>query len=129
MTHQNLTDAELIALDVPLMIRYGLRLGAVHRTALFGDGAVAAALMAEREQVLPRSLSYLGEVVRRAGLRAASGLPEPLPGIEAAAIAREWLVTAASVAKGIDDDETMARWLEAVAIVLALRARSSGPRP
>ncbi|MEV5508823.1 hypothetical protein [Streptomyces orinoci] len=128
MTHQNLSDAELIALDVPLMIRYGVLFGGAHRTALFGDGAVAAALAAEREGVLPRSLRYLGEVVRRAGLRTASGLPEPLPGRGASVMAQEWLATAASVAKGIDDDETMARWLEAVATVLVLRASEFGRR-
>ncbi|MFI9724401.1 hypothetical protein ACIHFE_32995 [Streptomyces sp. NPDC052396] len=124
MTHQNPTDAELVTLDVPLMIRYGLLFGVAHRNALFGDGAVDAALAAEREQVLPRSLRYLGEV----GLRAASDLPEPLPGREASVMAREWLAIAVSVAKGIDEDEIMARWLEAVAAVLALRAWESRPR-
>lgn len=123
MTHQNLTDAELLALDVPLMLRYGLLLGQDHRIVLFGDGAVSAALAAERQRVLPRSLAYLGEVVRRGGVRAAAALPEPLPGPAAAALAREWLASAASVARDVDDDETVARWLEAVATVLTMRRR------
>jgi hypothetical protein len=126
MTHQNMTDEELLALDVPLMIRYGLMFGGAHRTALFGDGAIAAALGAERLGVQPRSVAYLAEVVRRGGTRMASELPEPLPGAEAGALAREWLGTAAPTAKGVAGDETVARWLEAVSAVLELRVRTRG---
>lgn len=128
MTHQNMTDKELIALDVPLMIRYGLMFGGAHRTALFGDGAIAAALGAERLEVQPRSVAYLAEVVRRGGTRMASELPEPLPGPEAGALARDWLGTAAPLVKGVAEDETVARWLEAVAAVLELRVRARGDR-
>lgn len=128
MTHQNMTDEELLALDVPLMIRYGLMFGGAHRIALFGDGAIAAALGAERLGVLPRSVAYLGEVVRRGGTRMASELPEPLPGVEAGALARDWLGAAVSVVKGVAEDETVARWLEAVAAVLELRVRARGDR-
>ena len=123
------TDEELRALDIPLLLRYGLTLGAAHRTALFGDGAVAAALTAEELGVYPRGMAYLGEVVRRGGIAAAAALPEPLPG-EAAGPAREWLATAASVVKDDDvgSDETVARWLEAAAAVMELRrgARDQG---
>ncbi|MGI5336363.1 hypothetical protein ACQEVS_02625 [Streptomyces sp. CA-181903] len=121
MTDETLTDEQLIELDIPLLIRYGLLLGGPHRTVLLGDGTIAAALTVERYGVHPRSVAFLGEAVRRIGLQAASRLPEPLPGVEAAGTAREWLTTAASVAQGLDDDATMARWLEAVATVLALR--------
>ncbi|MEU1668049.1 hypothetical protein ABZ547_31640 [Streptomyces sparsogenes] len=126
MTHQSMTDEELLALDVPLMIRYGLMFGGAHRTALFGDGAIAAALAAERLGVLPRSVAYLGEVVRRGGTRMAAELPEPLPGGEAAALARDWLGAAAPGVRGVAEDETVARWLEAVAAVLELRVRTRG---
>ncbi|MCF6524036.1 hypothetical protein [Streptomyces sp. JJ36] len=116
-------DEELRTLDVPLMLRYGLTLGGPHRAALFGDGAVAAALQAEALGVLPRSVSYLGEVVRRGGTRHAAGLPEPLPEAEPSVLADEWLTAAAAVVTpaDVDADETLARWLEAVAAVMALR--------
>ncbi|GAB2778764.1 hypothetical protein [Streptomyces daliensis] len=122
-----MTDEELRALDVPMTLRYGLTLGGAHRTALFGDGAVAAALQAEELGVLPRALSFLGEVVRRDGLRPAAELPEPLPG-EAAGPAREWLGTAVSVLEegDLDGEESVARWLEAAAALLELR-RSAAP--
>lgn len=121
------TDAELRTLDIPLLLRYGLTLGGAHRTALFGDGAVAAALAAEELEVLPRGMAFLGRVVRSGGLAHAVALPEPLPGEDAAALAREWLVTAHSVvADGdVDGDEAVARWLEAAAAIMELR-RDSG---
>jgi hypothetical protein len=121
------TDDELRALDIPLLLRYGLTLGGSHRTALFGDGAVAAALSAEDHHVYPRGMAYLGEVVRRGGIAAAAELPEPLPGC-AAEPAKEWLATAASVVEDgdVDSDETMARWLEAAATVMELRRGSRG---
>ncbi len=121
------TDEELRALDIPLLLRYGLTLGGQHRTALFGDGAVAAALAAEDHHVYPRGMAYLGEVVRRGGIAAAAELPEPLPGC-AAGPAKEWLATAASVVKDddVDGEETVARWLEAAATVMELRRGSRG---
>lgn len=121
------TDEELRALDIPLLLRYGLTLEGAHRTALFGDGAVAAALVAEDHHVYPRGVAYLGEVVRRGGVRSAAKLPEPLPGC-AAGPAKEWLATAASVVEDgdVDADETVARWLEATAAVMELRRGSRG---
>ncbi|MEU1625674.1 hypothetical protein ABZ746_10170 [Streptomyces sp. NPDC020096] len=116
-----MTEEELLTLDVPVLLRYGLAPGSAHRTALFGDGAVGAALAAERLGVVPRSVAYLAAVVRRGGVRFAAGLPEPLPGQDRAALAREWLDTATAVTTGVEGDETVARWLEAVATVLALR--------
>ncbi|MFI7242786.1 hypothetical protein [Streptomyces qinglanensis] len=128
MSPDRTTDAELRALDIPLLLRYGLTLGGAHRTALFGDGAVAAALTVEELGVLPRAVAFLAEVVRRDGLRAAVGLPEPLPGPEAARTAEEWLTTASSVVKETDleNEEQVARWFEAVAAVLALRHSGAG---
>lgn len=117
------TDAELALLDVPLLIRYGLGPGGAHRRALFGDGAVAAAIHADGLGTQPRSLAFLAQVVRRGGVRAAADLPEPLPGEEPSQMAGEWLDSAASVVKGIDGEEQLARWLEAVAAVLELRIR------
>ena len=75
------TDEELRALDIPLLIRYGLTLGGAHRTALFGDGAVAAALAAEDHHVYPRGVAYLGEVVRRGGIAAAAELARAPAGL------------------------------------------------
>ncbi|MBO8198459.1 hypothetical protein JW613_09085 [Streptomyces smyrnaeus] len=125
------TDAELSSLDVPLLLRYGLTLGGAHRTALFGDGAVAAALIAEELGVLPRAVAFLAEVVRRDGLRAAVELPEPLPGREAARTASEWLTTASSVLgeADLENEEQLARWFEAVATIMALRHTHATPYP
>ncbi|MBO8185651.1 hypothetical protein [Streptomyces spirodelae] len=131
MSQERTTDAELRALDIPLLLRYGLTLGGPHRTALFGDGAVAAALTAEELGVLPRALAFLAEVVRRDGLRAAVGLPEPLPGAEAARTAKEWLATASSVLEptDLDAEEQFARWLDSAATILALRQTSTATPP
>lgn len=117
------TDAELRTLDIPLLLRYGLTLGGAHRTVLFGDGAVAAALAAEDLGVLPRGMAFLGRVVRSGGLARAVALPEPLPGEEAAQVAHEWLVAAHSVVEDgdVDGAETVARWLEAAAAIMELR--------
>ncbi|MFD7729972.1 hypothetical protein ACFV6F_06270 [Kitasatospora phosalacinea] len=117
------TDAELAALDVPALLRSGLPADGPHRRALFADGAVAAALLAERCEVPPYAVSYLSEVVRAAGLRAAAGLPEPLVGPGAAELAGDWLDGAAAV---LDADDVaagalVADWLEAVAALLELR--------
>ncbi|MFI6445649.1 hypothetical protein [Kitasatospora sp. NPDC050543] len=120
-TYQQCTDGELSALDVPTLIRYGIAMGGAHRAVLFGEGAVAAGLAADRLGVIPRSLGFLAEVVRSGGTRYAADLPEPLPGAAPAGLAREWLATAAAVVQNVDGDETLARWLEAVAAILALR--------
>ncbi|MFE1781811.1 WXG100 family type VII secretion target [Streptomyces sp. NPDC059506] len=101
------------------MIRYGLSLGGAHRTALFGDGAVAA----DRMGVRPRSVAFLAEVVRSGGAAYAAALPEPLPGGAPSRPAGEWLDAASSVVRDVDGDETAARWLEAVAEILDMRRR------
>lgn len=121
--HRSRTDDELLELDVPGMIRYGLSLGGAHRTALFGDGAVAAAVAADRLGVQPRSVAFLAEVVRSGGAAYAAALPEPLPGGAPSRPAGEWLDAASSVVRDVDGDETAARWLEAVAEILDMRRR------
>jgi hypothetical protein len=134
---RGLTDRELGQLDVPALIRSGLVDGSPARTALFGDGTVAAAIAADRLSTRPRSLVFLAEVVRRGGIAYAAGLPEPLPGPARAALARDWLSAAstaaaaapASTAAAADAaDERFARWLVGVAVVLGARQRS-GPPP
>lgn len=121
------TDDELAQSDIPAMLRYGLSFAGPHRTALFGDGAVGAAVLLDRQDVQPRAAAFLAKVVRSGGVRYAAGLPEPVPGEAASAMVRSWLESAADVASGPDGDETAARWLEAVAEVLAMRrtARSA----
>ncbi|MFH9355406.1 hypothetical protein [Kitasatospora sp. NPDC017646] len=119
-TPQSLSDARLAELDVEVLLRFGLPAAGPHRSTLFGEGAVAAAITVDRLGVMPRALVFLGEVVRSGGTRFAVGLPEPLPGL-AAGVARGWLEAAATVAGDASGDLLVARWLDAVAAVLALR--------
>jgi hypothetical protein len=120
------TDAELAALDVAELLAAGLGEQAAGRGELFGDGAVAAAIALDGTDVIPRSVTFLAEVVRSGGTGYAAGLAEPLPRAEQTEVIRPWLSTAASVPGA--DDEQMARWLEAVAAVLALRASTRQAR-
>ncbi len=117
------TDAELAALDVPALLRFGLAQDGPHRRALFADGAVAAALAAERCGVPPHAVAYLAELVRAAGLRAAAELPEPLVGPGAADLADDWLHAAGTVLDpdGVAAGALVADWLAAVAALLELR--------
>lgn len=115
------TDDELAQADLAAMLRYGLSFGGPHRAALFGDGAVGAAVRLDRLGVPPRAVAFLAKVVRTGGVRYASELEEPVPGEAAVDEVRSWLETAATVANGPDGDEHTARWLEAVAEILSLR--------
>ncbi|MFC4495441.1 hypothetical protein ACFPA8_15005 [Streptomyces ovatisporus] len=115
------TDDELAALDPASMLRYGLSFGGAHRTALFGDGAICAAVRLDRLGVQPRAAAFVAKIVRSGGVRYAAALPAPVPGDEAAALVRSWLESASDVATDPDGDETCARWLEAVAEILVLR--------
>ncbi|WP_432246933.1 hypothetical protein ACRAR1_01935 [Streptomyces sanyensis] len=74
------TDDELALLDITLLLRYGLAAepGGL-RTALFGDGAAAAAVLLDRLGTEPRSVAFLADTVRAGGLARAADLPEPLP--------------------------------------------------
>jgi hypothetical protein len=109
MNHPGRTDEQLITIDVPEMLG-----SAEGRHRWFADGAVAAAIQADRLEVRPRSLTFLAEIVRRGGIGYAADLPEPLPTAEQSALARSWLTAAAG-----SDDATVARWLDAVATVTA----------
>ena len=115
------TDDDLAQSDIPAMLRYGLSFTGPHRTALFGDGAVGAAILLDRHGIQPRAVAFLAKVVRSGGVRYAAELPEPVPGEEAASMVRAWLESASTAADGIDGDEETARWLEAVAELLGLR--------
>ena len=117
------TDVELAELDVAELLAAGLGDGAAGRGALFGDGAVAAAIALDRVGVLPRSVTFLAEVVRSGGAGYAAELVEPLPRAEQTEVIRPWLAVAVAA-----DDEQAARWLEAVAAVLAVRANARQAR-
>ncbi len=122
------TDAELAALDIPELLRAGLTEETQHR-ALFGEGAVGAAVVLDRLHVIPRSLTYLASVVRAGGVRVAAGLAEPLPEAEQTEAVRPWLSTAADTVTTVDGDEDVARWLEAVATIVTARLTARGERP
>ncbi|MFJ3990495.1 hypothetical protein ACIPWY_17845 [Streptomyces sp. NPDC090032] len=118
-------DEVLAATDVPTLLRHGLA-RETFRTALFGDGAIAAAVTLDRLDVLPRSVTYVAKIVRAGGLAYAAALPEPLPSREASACLLDWLETAAQAAEAPDDETRAARWLETVAEIVAMRRAGRG---
>lgn len=121
------SDAELAQLDIPAMLRDGLAdLGGAAHRALFGAGAVGAAIALDRLHVIPRSLTYLAEVVRAGGTRYGARLAEPLPERAQIEAIQPWLAQAAEVATTVDHDEQVARWLEAVATIIAVRISHRG---
>ncbi|GAA3980097.1 hypothetical protein [Streptomyces plumbiresistens] len=126
--HPSHTDDELAEFDVTVLLRYGLTAApGPRRTALFGDGAAAAAVILDRLGTQPRSVAFLAEVVRAGGLAYTAELPEPLPRPEAAAVVRDWLEAATqpvpqqAMAGGAPADEAAARWLGAVATIIELK--------
>ncbi|MER5845683.1 hypothetical protein ABT126_00890 [Streptomyces sp. NPDC002012] len=125
-------DQVLAATDIEALLRHGLSRD-TFRTALFGDGAIAAAVTLDRLGVLPRSVTYVAKIVRAGGLAYAAGLAEPLPSGAASACLRDWLETAAQVAGTPDDEARAARWLDTVAELIGLRrgsrAATAGRRP
>jgi hypothetical protein len=125
-------DEVLAATDIDALLRYGLSSDTL-RTALFGDGAIAAAVTLDRLGVLPRSVTYVAEIVRAGGPGYAAGLAEPLPSAAASACLRDWLEAAAQVAGTPDDEARAARWLDTVAGLIDLRrgsrAATAGPGP
>jgi len=122
-SHETRPDAELAGLDVPQLLRSGLP----SDPRLYADGAIAAALAADRLGVEPRSITYLAEIVRRGGIEFASTLPDPLPTPEQTELAKSWIDAAAEVrwADGFEGGEALARWLDAVAVVLSARRSQS----
>jgi hypothetical protein len=96
---------------------------------LFGAGAVAAALRAHAVGAQPRALAFLGQIVYSGGLAFALGLPELMPTPQQSDLVRQWLaaVDQAHPAADAARDERLARWLTAVASVLALRVATEVP--
>ncbi|MEV8306790.1 hypothetical protein AB0P36_05350 [Streptomyces flavidovirens] len=120
------TDDELAELDVATLLRFGLGEGSRMRTALFGDGAVAAAVVLGRAGVYPRAVAFLAKIVRSGGAAYAAGLEAPVPGEDAGSTVRAWLEAGASVRRTVEDDEMLARWLSAVAEIMAVRQMAAG---
>ncbi|RZS30562.1 hypothetical protein EV193_11683 [Herbihabitans rhizosphaerae] len=123
-SHTSKTDAELAQLDLPSLVREGLAEADAEspvRKELFGEGAVAGAVLLDRVDTQPRSVSFLAPIARSGGARYVADLPEPLPTPAQTEIIRPWLTAAADTVSGSDGDEQLARWLEAVAAILAVR--------
>jgi len=123
-SHLTVSDAELADLDIAALLREGL----AHDPRAFADGVIAAAIALDRLDIPPRSLTFLAEIVRRGGVAFAAKLAEPLPTAESAELAKQWLQAAAEVQWRdlFEGGNVMARWLDAVALVLnARRSRSS----
>ena len=103
------TDDEAITLDVAALLAAGR----------FTEALVPAALQADRLGVIPRSLTFLAEIVRRGGVAYAARLAEPLPTPEQIELVRPWLRQ-----PGLDD-ERLARWLDGVAAIIEARRLTS----
>lgn len=123
----SLSDDQLARLDIATLVRDGLASSAeaAHRD-LFGTGAVGAAVLLDRIGVVPRSLTFLAQIVRSGGVRYSARLAEPLPEDGQSEAIRPWLKQAATVATGVERDEDFARWLESVATIIAVRITSRG---
>jgi hypothetical protein len=123
-SHLTLNDADLADLDVAGLLRDGLP----HDPRVFADGAIAAAIALDRLGIAPRSLTFLAEIVRRGGVDYAAELTEPLPTPEATELAKAWLQAATEVQwrDNFEGGNIMARWLDAVALLVnARQSRSS----
>ncbi|WP_063016016.1 hypothetical protein [Nocardia nova] len=118
----SLSNSELATFDIDAMLRGGLAGdNDVARRNLFSIGAVGAAVNLDRAQTIPRSLTYLAEVVHAGGISRALELPEPLPTTPQTEITRSWLTAAASIGHSVETDDLFARWLRAVTTILAIR--------
>lgn len=111
-------DDRLVRVDIAALIAEGV---AGRSRSFFAEGAVAAAIRADAAGTLPRSLSFLAEVVRRGGLPYAAGLPEPLPDPDQARLARAWITAALQAGQSTAAALTFAQWLDAVATLVASR--------
>jgi hypothetical protein len=132
------TDDEAITFDVAALLAAGR----------FTEALVPAALQADRLGVIPRSLTFLAEIVRRGGVTYAAGLAEPLPTPSQTELVRPWLEQVGAGEPGVDesgadgpgadgpgadepgaggarwgtsDDERLARWLDGVAAIIEAR--------
>lgn len=123
----SMSDAELARLDIAAMLAEGLSgTNEDARRRLFGVGAVGAAVVLDRIGTIPRSLTFLAEIVRAGGARYAAGLAEPLPAPAQTDTIRPWLTSATEIAFTVSTDDNLARWLGTVATVLALRITARG---
>ncbi|MFF4024031.1 MULTISPECIES: hypothetical protein [Nocardia] len=119
---ESFSDAQLAAFDIPGMLAAGLSGdNDVARRDLFGIGAVGAAVSLDHVGTLPKSVAYLADFVQAGGTHRALELAEPLPAPEQTALIKQWLVAAAGVGRSVETDDLVARWLRAVATVLAVR--------
>jgi hypothetical protein len=117
------TDQQLLALDLDALIADGLAAQEPEQARrLFAEGAVAAAIRADAADVLPRSLTFLAEIIRRGGIAYAAGLPDALPTPEQARLAQKWIAAALPTGEA----SIFARWLDAVAAIVEVR-RSARP--
>ena len=119
--HTPRTDDDVARMDVLAALRDGLGTIGPASRALFGDGAIAAAIAADRLGVRPRSLTFLAEIVRCGGVAYAAGIEAALPTPAQAALAHSWLDAARDLP---EVDEACAHWLEAVATILDARRRA-----
>ncbi|GAA3230227.1 hypothetical protein MTQ10_29020 [Streptomyces sp. XM83C] len=119
-------DDILAATDVGVLLRHGLRQEAF-RPALFGDGAIAAAVTLDRLGVQPRSVAFVAKTARAGGLAYAAALTEPLPSPQASDVLRDWLESAAQSASGPEAERLGVRWLLTVAEIMGLRVGSRAP--
>jgi hypothetical protein len=122
------TDDEAIGFDVAALLAAGR----------FTEALVPAALQADRLGVIPRSLTFLAEIVRRGGVAYAAQLAEPLPTPEQTELVRPWLeqlgaggvpraggVPQAGRLPQAGGDERLARWLDGVATIIEARRLTS----
>ena len=122
-SHLTINDGDLADLDIAALLREGLP----HDPRVFAEGAIAAAIELDRVGIPPRSLTFLAEIVRRGGVDFAAKLPEPLPTPESAELAKAWLQAATEVEwrDNFEGGNVMARWLDAVALLLNARQSRS----
>jgi len=122
-SHLTINDGDLAGLDIAALLREGLP----HDPRIFAEGAIAAAIELDHIGIPPRSLTFLAEIVRRGGVDFAAKLPEPLPTPESAELAKAWLQAATEVQwrDNFEGGNVMARWLDAVALLLNARQSRS----
>ncbi len=117
-------DSALRDIDVEAALVSGLDEPGDQRSNLFSDAAIAAALRLAEHGIGPYPVGFLADCVRSMGLAAVLELPEPLIGAEPTEIVRSWMHAAADGHDAdVRRDDLFARWLAAVAAVLAIRRR------
>lgn len=117
-------DSELADLNINAVVAAGMAADEPARRTMFTAGAIAAALRLEPYGIGPYPVRFLARYVRAAGRAAALELPEPLVGVEPAALAHQWLAAASTVDAGLTGDRAFAQWLDMVAALIAIRRRA-----